>query len=166
MRLTRASETLGASTTARQLGELRERHGRLTHQLVDLGRPVEQASWPWPGLRSPGRRFSMQIVDEGAVARVGGHPPRRDVRLHDEAGLLEDGELVSHGRRTAAELVAVHERLAAHRRRAGYVLLDERLQHAASTFVEHARLLECTMFGHRGEDPTALAVKYSECQAA
>ncbi len=66
------------------VGEPCERHRRLAHELVDLGRAVQQAR----GLGPPfDRRAALleQIVDEGAVARVGGHPPRRDVRLHDES---------------------------------------------------------------------------------
>ena len=136
MRLTRASDTLGESTTARQSVS------RVS--ATDVSRMSSSTSEAACSLlrgfaAALERRAALleQVVDEGAVAGVGGHAPRRDVRLHDEAGLLEDRELVSHRRRTAAELVAVHERLAAHRRGAGYVLLHECLQHAAAAFVEH-----------------------------
>jgi hypothetical protein len=77
-----------------------------------------------------------QAVDEEAVAGVGGHPAGAGVRLADVALLLEDGHVVAHRGRGHAELVALHQRLAAHRLLGRHVVLDDGAEHLELAVIE------------------------------
>jgi hypothetical protein len=64
-------------------------------------------------------------LDVPAVALVGRDPAGRGVRMGQEAAELELGEDVPDGRAGHAKPIAIHERVAANRRRGGDVFLDD-----------------------------------------
>ncbi len=79
------------------------------HQLLDAGH---------------GRGVDDRL-DVPAIAGVGGDAPSRRVRMIEEAGELQLGEDVAHGRAGHAKPVPVDERLASDRRCGGHVFLDD-----------------------------------------
>ena len=77
----------------------------------------------------------QQPVDEVAVPGLGRHAAGRGVRVLQQPQLLEAGELVPDRRRPPVE--AGGERLGAHGRAAGEVLLDDALQNQFLALAQH-----------------------------
>ena len=79
------------------------------------------------------------VVDEEAVALVGGDATGRRVRLDQVALLLEHGHLVAHGGRADLHARRVGDVGRPDRLRGGDVLLHDRPQDGCLAFVEHVR---------------------------
>ena len=82
--------------------------------------------------------LGKQIVDEGAVALIGGDPACRGMRLGDIAPVLENRKLVAHGRRAYAELITFGKRARTYRQSARDVFLNERCKHFLTPIRKHA----------------------------
>src|SRR5207249_11606005 len=87
-------------------------------------------------LRGEDRRPRHEALDEVAVAEVRRDASGRGVRVHQEAKLLECGELVPHGGGRDAEAVATDERRRSDRLRRRDVLADHRAQQLALALPE------------------------------
>ena len=94
------------------------------------------------------------VVDEEAVALVGGDAPGRRVRLGEVALLLEHGHLVAHGGRADLHAGRIGDVRGPHRLRGGDVLLHDGSQDGGLAFVEHGLL----------EQSRRLAVEPIDCQ--
>ena len=85
-----------------------------------------------------------ELVDEEAVALVGGDAPGAGVRLGDEALVLQRRHVVADGGRGDAEAVPLGERLGADGLLGADVVLDDGAQHFEPAFAEHrAHLQSC-----------------------
>ena len=112
------------------VGEAREGRRRLLEQGIELARAAAQLVHDGAVALVLAREVGgQQVVHERAVAVVGGDAPGRGVGLRDVAAVLEHRELVAHGGRAHAQLVALRQRARAHRQGARDVFLDERGQH-------------------------------------
>jgi hypothetical protein len=111
-----------------QVRDLRELLGGSAHGLVHL--PAHGAQ-----LHGPARHRQValgeQLVDVEAVAAVGGHAPGRGVRVVEQAGLLEPGQLGAHGRGPPGHVALLGDPLGADRLVQLHVGLDERSQDEA-----------------------------------
>ena len=98
-------------------------------------------------LRRRQRALAGEVVDEEAVAAVGGHPAGRGVRLDDEALALEHGHVVADGGAAHAEAARARHGLRSDGLRGLDVLLHDRPEDRGLPFVEfgvvgHVRLVE------------------------
>ena len=78
-----------------------------------------------PPLRGSEAGLLFEVVDEEAVAAVGGHPTGGGVGGHDVALAFEDGHLVAHRRARHAEAPRPRDRLRSDRLGRGDVLLHD-----------------------------------------
>ena len=149
----------GPTTTRRVVGDLREQVGGLVEQLLQptVG-GVEEVADPLlgAGVEATGRGH---VVDEEAVALVGGNAAGRRVRLGEVALLLEHGHLVAHGGRADLHAGRVGDVGGPHRLRGGDVLLHHGPQDGGLAFVEHR-----SPSGRSAEGGWALAVQAIDCQ--
>ena len=89
-----------------------------------------------PALRRREPGLAVEVVDEEAVAAVGGHPPGRRVGLHEVALALEDGHVVAHRGARHAEVAGARDGLRSHRLSGGDVLLHDRSEDRRLALVE------------------------------
>ena len=82
-----------------------------------------------------GRQLALllhQQLDEVAIAAIGRHAARGGVRLGDQAGFFERGQLVAHGGGRQLSLVLASDQVRGHRLRQGDVFLNDVAKDALS----------------------------------
>ena len=130
-------------------GELGEQpHGAHHHVVEVVGAGQEGLDRPPLGRRQ--RLDPGKPVHEQPVSLVGRDAARAGMRLGDVALLLEHGHLVADRRRRDVQVVAVHQRLRAHRLHRGDIVADDGAQDRELPVVQHL--------------PTSLALHHPECQ--
>ena len=119
------------------VGEPGEQVGRAVEHLLEaaVGGGEEVADLRPASLVERAR--GGEVVDEEAVALVGGDPPGRRVRLDEVALLLEHGHLVAHRGRRHPHAGRVGDVGRTHRQRRGDVLLHDGAQDRGLAVVEH-----------------------------
>ena len=118
---------------AGQLGQCPHGAG---HDLLQVDRPGQERGDGGP----LGRREGLDagdLVDEEAVALLGGHAPGRGVRLVDVALVLQGRHVVADGRRGHAQPVALHEGLGPHGLARAHVVGDDGGQDLETSVVGH-----------------------------
>ena len=93
----------GRRDDGEQVGDARERLGRLAQGVVDLALRAVELDERRRGPRRRSPRSPRMRVHVVAVALVGGHPAGGRVRVGQHAELLELGEVVAHRRGGGAE---------------------------------------------------------------
>ena len=136
-------------------GQLREQPHRAPDDVVEVDGAVEEAL-DRPPLSAGERLDRRELVDEQAVALVGGDPARAGVRLSDVALVLERRHVIADRRRRDTQVVAVDERLGPHGLLGGDVVLDDGAQHFELAVLEQ----RCTPPVGIGR----LALTRAECQ--
>ncbi len=101
--------------------------------------------------------FAREVVDEVAVAAVGGDAPGRRVRLHEVPVTFEDGHLVADRGARHTEPAGARDRLRPDRLRRLDVLLDDGSQDRGFTLVER-------FVRRRIQGVVHLALNPTECQ--
>ncbi len=125
-----AREHRGRHDNGQAVGEPREGRRGAFHERVQLrGRGAQLVNHGLVRALLLGQSRREQLVDEGAVAGVGGHAPGRGVRLLDEAGVFQSREVVAHRGGAHAQAVPLGQGTRAHGERVLDVVLDQRAQH-------------------------------------
>jgi hypothetical protein len=106
------------------MGELGQQSDASGENLVEVGGLAEEDLDGLP-LRPRERAQVGQVVDEQAVALVGGNPPRRGVRRDDEFFFFEQRHVVADGRGRHSEGVPVDDGLGPHGFPGGHVVLHD-----------------------------------------
>jgi hypothetical protein len=135
-------------------GELREGAHGAHQELVEVARVGEERR-DRRALRRGQRPQLGEMVDEDAIALVGGHASGGGVRRGDELLVLEERHVVADGRRGHAELVPFDDRLAADGLVGVDVVLHDRAEDLQAAFRDHRssllalRVVECQYYRDR-----------------
>ena len=124
------------------VGELGDEAHGAGEQLVEVARLAEERLDGLP-LRCGERPHVGELVDEDAVALVGGDAARRRVRRRDELLFLEERHVVADRRGGDAEGVPLDDRLRADRLARGHVVLHDRAEHRETAFGDHVPRFPC-----------------------
>ena len=109
--------------------ETRQQAHRARKKVIKVVGAVEKRLNRAP-FRSRERLDLRDVVDENAIALVGGNATRRRVGLHNEALFFEHGHVVAYGRRADAEFVPLEQRLRDHRFASRHVIFHDRAEDA------------------------------------
>ena len=128
-------------------GQLRQRAHCAHEDVVEVAWPVEEGEIAARCAGESGRTLG-EVVDEDAVALVGGDAPGRGVRRRDELLVFEQGHVVADRRRRHPEGVPLDDRLAADGLTRVDEVLHDRPQHLQTSIGDHLASSRCPADWH------------------
>ena len=117
-----------------QTRDLGDRHARDAHRLLDLAARQRKSKW---AVGDELAACSEHPVDDVAMTGLSWHAPRRGVRMGEQIVLLEQRELVAHGRGSTVEARVSRDRLGCDRLSAALVVLHHLAQDQLLSGGEH-----------------------------
>ena len=122
-------------------GEVAEEPGRVLQHLLELAVGLLEERAHLHGVLPAEAGGLPEVVDEEAVALLGGDPAGAGVGLAEVALLLEGGHVVAHGGRRHRHRGRLHDVRRPHRLGGVDVLLHDGPEDGGLAFVEHAAFL-------------------------
>ena len=133
------SPVAGPTTTPGVGGEVAEQPGRVLQHLLELAVGLLEERAHLHGVLPAEAGRLPEVVDEEAVALLGGDPAGAGVGLAEVALLLEGGHVVAHRGRRHRHRGRLHDVRRPHRLGGVDVLLHDGPEDGGLAFVEHAR---------------------------